>query len=204
MPTPEENDFLAELKMRQALKQKEMKLVDEITGHFIDKKRLSKRGYVFRGTPKTDQHFAEAAAICRDYDIAPALFVDMAYKRLQKPEFFTPAHLSGTPLRMYIKNRVHSDGEPQCDSNYTITPEELWNYQNEMLKIYTSRGMSADTVLADPGVKFRGWFRIIASSEDNEVIKQKYRELANQELTNTLKEFLVSKSIDIRRITGKK
>jgi hypothetical protein len=204
MPTAEENNFLVELKARQESKQKEMRLIDEITGYFIEKKRLLKRGYTFRGSPKTDKYFEDAAAICRDYDLSPGIFVDIAYKRLPKPEYFNPSHLAGTPVRMHIKNSVHSGGKTEFDSNFTITAEELWNYQNEVLKLYTSRGMTAAAVLGDPGLKFRAWFRILATAEENDDIINRYKDLAKQELTNSLKDFLVSKNLPIARITKKK
>ena len=203
MPTANDSSFLEELKKKQALKQSESRITDDIISCYIQKKKLGNSKYSFRVTPKANEQFTEAAKICIDYNIDPGVFVDMAYKRFPNPELFHPKHLTGTALRQHVKENVSDAGELASDTLFSITPEEIYNYQLNMLRTQVARGLAVDEVLDEPGLKFAAWFRILMTPERNEKIINTYRKIALLELNSALREFIASKNLDIKRITGR-
>lgn len=138
-----------------------------------------------------------------DYNMDPGVFVDMCYKRFPNPDLFHPKHLTGTPLRQHIKENVSASGESGADTLFTITPEEVYNYQITILSIHVARGLTVDEVLTEPGLKFAAWFRILMTRERNEKIINTYRDIALLELNPPLREFIDAKKLEIKRITSK-
>lgn len=194
---------MEELKKKQALRQSESRIIDDIISYYVQKKRLGNNKYTFRTTPKANEQFAEAAKICMDYNMDPGVFVDMCYKRFPNPDLFHPKHLTGTPLRQHVKENVSASGEVGADTLFTITPEEVYNYQINMLSNHVARGLTVDEVLAEPGLKFAAWFRILMTPERNEKIINTYRNIALLELNPPLREFIASKNLEIKRIIAR-
>lgn len=204
MSIPEEQDRQETLEQRLLKKQQNLKLIDQLTGFFIEKKRLTKRGYVYRSTSKDDEFFEKAAEICKLYEVDPGVYVDLMYSRMTRTEFFRPACLQGVEARMFIKDKVSNSGEAGYDSNFSIEPVDLWDEQVRICGIYTSRGIPIEDVLIDSGIKLYAWFRLLYSEKRIQAVLDKYQHIAREEMSSKLREFIKLRKLDINRIIGAK
>ena len=184
-------------------KEVDQRLVDDITLYYIEKKRLFLKNYNLISTPAENENFREAARLCDELEMDPAIFVQLLYDRMgDKKAFFSSKHLRGTAAKTYLTCKK---GETEFTwkieiTNDTVDPEAIFNYQKELAMVYISRGEDPASVLIDSSLKFFAWFRILATPNPVPEIIDKYKHIAKKELTSKLLDFFKKEGLDLNRL----
>lgn len=137
--------------------------------------------------------FEKAAKICIALDATPEDFVCAQFRKIG-PENMQPAMLHNANAEKYYKDYM---------SLTRMSLPEVYNTQ--MLYLETQIRQAKRTVeaaLMDDDIKFHPWFRICITKEPIDKVIDKYIAEAQELFNNQLKQFLISKNLDYKRITN--
>jgi hypothetical protein len=184
-------------------KEVDQRLIDDITYYFVEKKRLSSKGYNFVNTIADSEHILEAAKLCLQFEMDPAVYVQVLFDRMgDKKAFFSTKCLQGTAAKKFLETKKEevSDSWKVEITNDTIEPEDMWNYQKQLAMVYIRRGEDPASVLLDSSLKFFAWFRILSTPNRVEPIIAKYKHIAKKEVTSKLLDFFHKEGLDVNRL----
>jgi hypothetical protein len=182
-------------------KEVDKKLVDDLTFYYEEKKRLTSKDYRHIPTEASNAHFREAAALCEEFELDPATYVQIMYDRMGGiKKFFSPEHLQGTKARFFISDKQDNGGLKIELTNHNLPISEMWRHQHEMAMVYVSRNEPVESVLMDSSLKFFAWFRILATPNRVPEIVDKYKRIAKKEMTSAILAFAKEQNLDLDRL----
>jgi len=178
------------------------RLVEDLIFYYTEKKRLSVRTFTYIATPANDGYIRKAAALCAEFELDAATYVQVMYERMgSKKEYFAPKYMQGEKARYYLKDEQENYTDLKVEiTNANLDPVDIWRHQHELAMLYIRRGESVESVLMDSSLKFFGWFRILATPNRYEPIISKYKHIAKKELTSRLKDFMKNEKLDTDRL----
>ena len=183
-------------------KEVDNRLIDDLVFYYEEKKRLTVKNFKHRDTIADNEYFRRAAALCVEYELDAATFVQIMYDRMEtKKEFFSPKCLQGVKAKFFLEENKDDSASWKIEiTNASLDPSQLWRYQHELATRYISRGESVESVLMDSSLKFFAWFRILATPDRVPEIISKYKHIAKKEMTSRLLEFARSENLDVDRL----
>jgi hypothetical protein len=178
-------------------------LVDDLIYYFVEKKRLSRKNYEYVPTIKWGAYFREAAAICNQYEMTAAGYIQRMYDRMEgKKEFFTPEHIrGGNIVKMLEHDKTSGEETYKVEiTNSTLDYSDVWKYQHELAMRYIRRGETVESVLMDSSLKFFAWYRILSTPRPYPEVINKYKHIAKKEMTSGLRKFAEQEGLDLERL----
>jgi hypothetical protein len=187
---------------RQAENEPDQRMIDDILGYFIEKKRLLNKQYLHIEAEAAYEYLKEAAALCKQFELHPAKYVDILYERMAKHKhFFKLSCLAGKEVKKYLTDELNNIDAYKVEiTNATLDYADVWRQQENLANAYTRRGEPIESVLADATIKFFGWFRILFTPQRDPEIVHRYKKIARKELNSALKAYIISKNLDLSRI----
>lgn len=184
------------------IKEIDPRLIEDLIHYFNEKKRLSIKSYTHRCSKKDEDYFNEAAKLCMQYELDPAIFIELIYSKMgEQRAFFAPMHLQGTRVKNILEERKNDDSGYKIEiTNLSITPEDMWRQQKALAMVYIKNGEATADVLMNSSLKFFAWFRILATPDRYEPIIDKYKHIARKELTSSIIDYAKATGLDIDRI----
>lgn len=176
--------------------------IDDIVYYFEEKKRLQNKRYSHNFSKTDHDYFNNAARICEELEISPAVFVQTLYDRMgDKKNFFAPKHLGAENVRKFFQNKKEEGDDFKIEiTNSTLSYEDIWQYQHELAMMYIKAGETVESILMDSSLKFFAWYRILSTPRPNQEIINKYKHIAKQEWNKTLERFAIAEGLDVGRI----
>ena len=180
------------------------RLIDDLTGFYVEKKRLSNKRYQHISSAADDKNFKNAAILCKEYELDAATYVQIMFDRMgDKKEFFNPSCLQGTKAKFYLEEKKNEPEGLKIEiTNATLDPADVWKYQHELAMMYVKRGESVESVLMDSSLKLFAWYRVLATPDRSPTIIRKYAHIARKEVNNKILDFAKSRNLDVDRISN--
>lgn len=180
------------------------RLIEDLIHYFNEKKRLSIRDYSHRCSQEDEKYFKEAAKLCKQYELDAATYVQVMYDRMGDVKaHFAPMHLQGKKAEhLLLERKENNTGYKIEVTNASLTPEDIWNQQMALARVYINNGESVADILKNSSLKFFAWFRILATPDRCEPVIEKYKNIARKELTRSIIEYANNSGLDIDRILG--
>jgi hypothetical protein len=177
--------------------------VDDLIYHFAYKKRLTNKNWEYTPTIKGEAYFREAAVLCDKHNMTPAEYIQIMYDRMgDRKEFFSSEHIRGGNVQKVLE-KVQTGEVTVYTVEMTIHDldfGDVWDQQRNLAMRYISRGESVESVLMDSSLKFFAWYRILSTPRPYMPVIEKYKHIAQKELTPALLEFVKREKLDIDRI----
>jgi hypothetical protein len=204
LTTPPQSSCKPSFSKSMQNKEVDQRLVDDITYFYVEKKRLGSINYNLVKTKADEDNLDEAARICAEYEMDPAIYVQLLFDRMGgRKAFFSTKCLQGTAVRGFMKQYREEDNGDSYKieiTNNTLEPKDIWEYQKALAMIYIRKGEDPASVLMDSSLKFFAWFRILATPNRVESIIAKYKHIAKKELNSRLLEFFKQEGLDTDRL----
>lgn len=167
-------------------------LAEEIKMYFIRRKRESpestRRNYVLDA--QFIPVFEKAAETCKKYNALPVHYVN-AHFHDQHADQIQPQFLAGSnSLKKYNEYMVRF----KTDYN------SMFELYKAKLKRQIELGRKVEWILNCKDLDFAPWFRICITEKPIQEIIDNYKPAAKQDYSEELRDFLISKKLDYRRI----
>lgn len=164
----------------------------EIKSYFIRRKRESpestKRSYTI-GDQFTEI-FEKAATLCKNCNATPVDYVDAHFHNTHADEVY-PQFLAGS-------NSVKKYNEYEI--NFKASYASIFEHFKAKLKRQIELGRKVEWILNCKDLDFPAWFRICITQHPVKEVIDNYKPAAKQEYCEKLRDFLISKKLDYRRI----
>ena len=172
--------------------------------YFEAEKRKFLSSYVYVPTRSQEEDFKDALKLCREYDLAPEDIVDLAVELLAD----TRSRLSSIYLRGPLVRKallaevVNNSRNTGLATNDNIECDDIWGNFLTLVKRYMKNGEQQEDILLNSSLKLHGWFRILVTENPNQKVIDKYKHIANKELSYKIKRFIRKQGLDLSRICG--
>lgn len=148
----------------------------------------------YRPSPKTNDTFDKAVALCLTTDLSPEEFVEAQYNN--KPE-----HVKWYPNLLLNKSTKFVKDAPRKSVLSEYPPEELVRLQKKYLSDAISRRqLKPLAALMDDSISLQPWFRIVITDTPVPEVIAKYKQVANKGMFPALYDYLVKNKYDVGRL----
>jgi hypothetical protein len=172
-----------------------VRLKDDLVGEFEYLRGTIQVNYKYHPSTAAEKAFKKAALFCSANKIHPVVYMQGAMAALgeAREKFYIP-YIGSSKANEAASLRAQMNATP---------PEAMLEQQKAMLatQIIELRRNYID-VLLDPRLNFYAWFRILASAKPEPQVSKIYLSAAQAELTEDLKNYLISQNLEIERITN--
>lgn len=170
-------------------------LVDELKKAFVRRKQSTqggRRNYQLVGDTY-DKYFIKGAEVCRELRACPILFIDSLFVNADPDKIF-PTFLNS---RDFCTKKYNEYIETYHTKAAVLFPVLL-----KLLKAQLELGRTLEEVLLSDYLDFPAWFRVCISKEPIPSVMDKYCAAAQLSFSIDVKQLLVDKKLDYKRIYG--
>lgn len=174
--------------------------IDEIAfalkSEFIEQKRKIAKGYNL-GAGHLHDSFVKAAKVMLDLDAEPDMFILAQFHGQNDSAKMVPQFLS----TQIAKDRYKKFMEEMFSTE--VTYDMIYNENVARLEAQRRLGFSDPEILRSMSFRFAPWFRLCYPKEPilSLMANDKLREKALREFNQELKQFLIAKKLDYKRVT---
>jgi len=143
--------------------------------------------------PRTMQHYEKAATICMELDATPEQYVASLV-----------AKIGADKLRVEFLHCAEAKNHyKEYMSERALSLPDIFEVQMMYLRNQLGQAKrKVEDALMDDDLKFQPWFRICITKQPIEEVLDKYCAEAVEQMTPKLKQFLIDKKLDYKRITN--
>ena len=167
-------------------------LAAEIKACFINRKRESP-GSTRRSYSVGDQLedvFEQAATICAKLQAHPVDYVEALFYNVDPNSVYPQFLISSNAIKRYNEHQAQ----------FKVKYPEVFELFTSKLKRQIELGRKIEWILNCKDFDFPAWFRICITKEPIQEIIDNYKPAAKQEYSEALRNFLISKGLEYRRI----
>jgi uncharacterized protein YdhG (YjbR/CyaY superfamily) len=148
----------------------------------------------YRPSPKTNDTFDKAVALCLTTDLSPEEFVEAQYAN-------KPDNVKWYPNMLLNKQTVFIKEPPRKNSLAEYPPENIVSIQKKYLTdaIYR-RQLKPLVALMDDSLGLQPWFRIVITDTPVPDVIAKYKQEAKRSMFPALYDYLVKNNYDVTRL----
>lgn len=134
--------------------------------------------------------FYKAAEICQELKANPSEFVAAQFHNKSPEQMTIPSLYTSQAAKRY---KAYME-------TYYVKPEDLFDVNVQKLKRQVMLGRSVEWILNNRQLEFPAWFRICITKDPDPTLIEKFKFKAREEMTPTLRVFLIGKKLDVGRI----
>lgn len=161
----------------------------DIKYHYIKARQRAQRGFGELDSLPIEA-FEKAAALCQKLQANPNEFVAAQFHN-KSPELMNIPMLTNSKAEEKYKDYMET---------YYVRPENLFDVNVVKLKRQIQLGRPVEWILNNKQLEFPAWFRICITKEPDKELIAKFKAQAKEEMTPTLRVFLIGKKLDVGRI----
>lgn len=168
-------------------------IAQDIKYYFSLKKQGQERkGYrIPDKNSRYEDDFLQAAEICKSLEADPCEYVDAQFYNKDPDKIYI----------QFLHSKYAADNYVKYKEENLISLDALYQEYVNILRRQLVLGRSLDWILSCGDLPFPAWFRICITKEPISSIVDSFKELAQQEMDDNLKSFLIKNNFDYKRIT---